>query len=324
MKAMILAAGLGSRLHPLTADRTKPAVPFHGRPLVGYVAEYLARQGFTDVVVNLHHQPESVRAALGDGSSFGVQIRYSEEFPELLGTSGALDRARPLLGDGTFITINGKLITNIDLRRALETHRSSGAIATMILKPNVRREKFTEILTYDGRLSGFGGMPASEPGKGDAPLMFTGIQILEPDVFDYVPEGVRSDIVGSFYRPALDAGENIAVHVSEEDWHELSTTRRYLDISLAMSKDESDLIGGDVSVAESAKVSDSVLWNRVTVGAGATLRRVVVGDDVVIPKGAAFEDVVIVRAELVRAAGEPPDKSAAGEFDGENYIVPLT
>ena len=95
---MILAAGFGTRLFPLTIDRTKPAIPFLGKPLVGYVAEYIAGFGIKDVVVNLHHQPESVIKALGDGSEFGVHIDYTHEVPDILCTAGALDNARDLLG----------------------------------------------------------------------------------------------------------------------------------------------------------------------------------------------------------------------------------
>src|SRR5499427_8688435 len=112
MKAMILAAGFGERLWPLTADRTKPALPVLGKPLVGYVAEYLARFGVTDVVVNLHHEPESVKRSLSDGSQFGVKLEYVYE-PVILGTSGALDNARVLLQGDTFVVINGKLITDL-------------------------------------------------------------------------------------------------------------------------------------------------------------------------------------------------------------------
>ena len=141
MRAMILSAGYGTRLWPLTEDRTKPAIPILGKPLVGYVAEYLARYGCRDVVVNLHHRPESVRAALGDGSQFGVKLNYIEE-PVILGTSGALDNARDLLDRETFIVINGKIITDIDLNAALETHRHTNALATLVLLPNVARERF--------------------------------------------------------------------------------------------------------------------------------------------------------------------------------------
>src|SRR5439155_24154750 len=130
MHAMILTAGYGTGLWPLTADRTKPAIPFLGRPLVGYVAEYLAGHGVDEVLVNLHHRPESVRAALGDGSRFGVRLRYVHE-PVILGTSGALDNARDLLTGDTFVVINGKIITDIDLNPAFETHRRAKALATL-------------------------------------------------------------------------------------------------------------------------------------------------------------------------------------------------
>src|SRR2546425_12373897 len=144
MKAMILAAGYGERLWPLTCDRAKPALPVLGKPLVGYVAEYLAKYGVVDVIVNLHHQPESVRSALGDGSQFGVKLQYVHE-PVILGTSGALDNARRLLEGDTLVVINGKLITDLDLKAALETHRRTTALATLVLKENPKRERFSVV-----------------------------------------------------------------------------------------------------------------------------------------------------------------------------------
>ena len=156
MKVMILAAGFGTRLFPLTIDRTKPAIPFLGKPLVGYVAENVAKFGFRDFVVNLHHQPDSVIDALGDGSAFGINIAYSIEEPNILGTSGALDNARHLFDGEPVLIVNGKIITNIDIGTAAEAHRKSGAIATMVLKPNVKRERFTMIEIENGFVTGFG------------------------------------------------------------------------------------------------------------------------------------------------------------------------
>src|SRR5919107_1159302 len=160
MRAMILAAGYGTRLWPLTLDRAKPALPFMGRPLVGYVAEYLAQFGCDEIVVNLHHRPESVRRALGEGSDFGVKLHYVEE-PEILGTSGALDNTREFFEHETFVVVNGKIITDIDLHAALETHRKMKAIATLVLLPNSRRERFSVVNTEAGRVTGFGGMPVA-------------------------------------------------------------------------------------------------------------------------------------------------------------------
>jgi mannose-1-phosphate guanylyltransferase/phosphomannomutase len=331
MKAMILAAGFGTRLFPLTIDRTKPAIPFLGKPLVGYVAEYLARFGFGEIAVNLHHRPESIKAALGDGAKFGVKIHYTLEEPAILGTAGALWNARDFLKNETFLTVNGKIITDIDLRAALETHRKSGAIATMVLKENSKREKFTVIETADGCLSGFGGFPAREVEESknpkvaiqDPPLMYTGIQILEPSVFDYIPPGVESDIVAVFYRRALAEGKKIAVHVADGEWYELSTIERYLDISLAMLRGKNNGVTAGANCRIAGAVRDSVLWNNVNIEQGAVVRRAILADGVTINAGEKIENAAIVRADLVRQAPEIPAKAPQGFFADDNYVVPL-
>ena len=331
MKAMILAAGFGTRLFPLTIDRTKPAIPFLGKPLVGYVAEYVAKFGINDVVVNLHHQPQSVIAALGDGSDFGVSINYTIEDPMILGTAGALDNARQYLETGTFLIVNGKIITDIDIAAALETHRQSGAIATMVLKPNHKREKFTIVNTDGGLITGFGidATPVTEEELRDVehdivtPLMFTGIHIMEPSVFEYIPRGVYSDIVPTFYNPALKNGEKIAAHVTDANWFELSTIPRYLDISLAMMGSGDVHFGRNCVMAGAASLKDSVIWDDVTIGDGATLYRTIIADGVTIEPGEHFENVAIVRADMVRSCEEIPPKALKGYIQGENYIVPL-
>lgn len=325
---MILAAGFGTRLFPLTIDRTKPAIPFLGKPLVGYVAEYIARFGFKDVVVNLHHQGDSVREALSDGSQFGVKIHYTQEEPEILGTAGALDNARHLLEDDTFLIINGKIITDIDIAAALETHRREKALATMVLMPNARRERFTVVETEGNRVTGFGDFPSNESfAAPDAPIpsMFTGIHILEPRVFEYIPRRVYSDIVPTFYNPAIRAGEKIVAHVADGKWFELSTIPRYLEISLAMldGKAEKLIKGANVSIASGARVENSVLWDDVTVEDGARLSRTIIADGVRIKANESHENAAIVRADMLAHCDSIPEKALKGFVDGENYIVPL-
>jgi len=333
MKAMILAAGFGTRLFPLTIDRTKPAIPFLGKPLVGYVAEYVARFGFKEVVVNLHHQPESVKKALGNGENFGVEIFYTEETPDILGTAGALDNARHLLENDTFLIVNGKIITDIDIAAALDAHRSSGALATMILKPNANREKFTIVETVDNMITGFGDFPeliaADQISNSEAqipsPLMFTGIHILEPRVFDYIPRGVYSDIVPTLYRPAIERGERIVAHVAEGNWFELSTIPRYLEISLAMLDGQTEklVMGENCQISNGATVKDSVIWDDVFVADGAEISRTIIADGVKINPGERYENVAIVRAEMLSHCDEIPPKALKGFMQGENYVVPL-
>ncbi|MBV8857090.1 MAG: NDP-sugar synthase [Acidobacteria bacterium] len=349
MRAMILAAGYGTRLWPLTIDRTKPAIPFMGRPLIGYVAEYLAGYGFDDIVVNLHHQPESVRAALGDGSRFGVRFHYVEE-PVILGTSGAIGNARHLLDGDHFVVINGKLATDIDLGEALETHRRTGALATLVLRPNPARERYSVVHVRDGLVEGFGGYPASDKAGGapgaapksesdsrgggaaladesdavGAPLMFTGIQILDPRVFKYIPPGVFSHSVTDVYVPAIARGERVAAHVARGAWYELSTVRRYLDTSVTLLKREGrDVELGEGSVVEvGAGVTESVLWENVRVARGARVSRSVLGAGVRVGPGEVFDNVAVVRAELARGA-ERPEKGLQGEFRGSNFVAPI-
>ncbi len=318
MRAMILAAGFGTRLWPLTEDRTKPAIPFFNKPLIAYAAEYLASYGIRDLIVNLHHEPDSVRAALGDGSRFGVRIDYSFE-EEILGTSGALDRVREQLTGSDFVVINGKIVTTIDLSKAIEEHRARNAIATLVLRPNTARERFSVVETgNEGRIIKFGGFPTQDDNSRVTPLMFTGVQVLSPRIFDFIPRGRFSHSTSDVYPKAIEAGESVIAHVSGEDWFELSTLSRYLEVSrLFMRKRGVNMVQGEGSVIEpGASVTGSVLWNNVVVEGGARLSSVVVGDDVRIPAGSVVEHAVIVRRDIVKEVER-------GRVAGENLIVPI-
>jgi NDP-sugar pyrophosphorylase family protein len=155
------------------------------------------------------------------------------------------------------------------------------------------------------------------------PLLFTGIHIFEPRVFDYIPKNVYSDIVPTFYNPALKNGEKIAVHITDANWFELSTIPRYLDISLAMMNGASVCAGENCTVSGRATVRDSVMWDNVNIADDAHLYRTIIADDVKIEAGEHFENAAIVRAEMVRNCDEIPEKALKGYIQGENYIVPL-
>ncbi len=320
MQAMILAAGFGTRLWPLTADRTKPAIPVLDRPLISYSVSYLRDAGIRDLIVNLHYQGESVVRALGDGERFGCRIVYSHEEGLILGTSGALDHARRFFKPETFVVMNGKVVTSIDLAAAIETHRRNKALATLVLRPNPARERFSTVhLDERGWITGFGGHPTADtPGE---PLMFTGIQILEPEIFDFIPRGVFSHSTTDVYPKAIAAGRPVIAHVSRganEDWHEFSTLRRYLDLSLRLAEREgvARIQGAGCEISPDATVERSVVWERVRIEPGATVRDAVIGDDVTVPAGACWENVVAVRADRV-----PPDPEGRGELVGDTLIV---
>jgi NDP-sugar pyrophosphorylase family protein len=325
MKAMILAAGFGTRLWPLTIGRTKPALPFLNRPLIAHTIEYLRDYGCSDLIINLHHEPESVRTQIGDGSAYGVRIHYSVEEPEILGTAGALDNVRPLLEDDTFIVINGKIITDIDLTAALTTHRQRHALATLVLRPNRNIERFSEVtITSDKRIENFAGFPNPQAATLNPPLMFTGIHILEPGIFDYIPRGVFSDSVRDVYPRAMADEHIIAAHVAEGAWYELSTIERYLTISLEFLQREGrdTVMDEGCVIADSATVERSILWQRVRVEQGARVSECIIGDGVTIPANAQFHRAAIVRADLA-ATSERPDKALPGTIQGQNLVVPF-
>jgi len=326
MKAFILAAGFGTRLWPLTEDRSKPAIPFNNRPLIAYSVDYLASHGISDIIINLHHQPESIKKALGDGSQPGVRIEYSVE-KDILGTSGALDRVREQLTGSDFVVINGKIVTDINLSAAIEAHRRESAIATLVLRKNTERERFSIVETdARGRITRFAGFPdrQSEPGSvgvtehKTAPLMFTGIQVLSPRILDYVPRDRFSHSTSDVYPRAIAAGEPVIAHIAEGHWYEMSTLARYFEASmLVMSKEQRSFVAGDhCSIDASAVVEDSVLWDGVTVEAHATVKQSVVAEGVRIPQGSAIERAIVVRRDVVRDVER-------GEIVGDNLIVPF-
>lgn len=319
MKAMILAAGYGTRLWPLTLQRAKPAVPFLNRPLISFTVDYLARFGIQEFIVNLHHHPESVRAAVLANAPSHLKVEFSYE-PEVLGTGGALDKVRQRLDDGTFVVINGKMITEIDLNAVMDTHRQQRALATLVLRPNSMRERFSRVeVDPAGRIVRFAGFPqpVSESVMTDeAPLMFTGIQVMEPGIFNYIPRDQFSHTTTEAFPCAIERGEIIAAHISAEPWYELSTLERYLDTHLTFlhPRGESFILGHDSVIEAGAEVADCVIWDNVRVERGASLCRCIVGDGVIIPGGSAFEQAAIVRGELC----PQPER---GEIVGENLVV---
>jgi len=336
MKAFILAAGFGTRLWPLTEDRTKPAIPFLNRPLITYSVEYLASHGIRDIIINLHHQPDSIRRALGDGSELGVRIQYSHE-EEILGTSGALDRVRDRLAGDDFVVMNGKIVTTIDLGAALAAHKQRNAIATLILKENAAREHFSIVeIDKNSCITRFAGFPesmatealtaeatGSSPGSNvvkieNAPLMFTGIQVLSPKILDYVPRNCFSHSTIHVYPRAMESGEVVLAHVSDGDWYEMSTLGRYLQASLLFMRKKGLgwIAGANCRIEDGALVENSVLWDGVTVERGAQVRSCVVADNVRIPAGSSVDHAVVVRRDIV-------DEIERGEIIGENVIVKL-
>src|SRR3954452_19805483 len=194
MRAMILAAGLGTRLRPITYEMPKPMVPVVNRPVMEHIARLLARHGFSEVIANLHWFPDIVRGHFGDGSTFGLQLTYSEE-EALLGTAGGVRRATPFLGD-SFLVISGDALTDIDLAAMRDFHASHDGIATLATRRVSNTREFGVVITGgDGRVQGFQEKP--DPAEALSDLANCGIYMFRSEIFDFFPpEGARSKAAG--------------------------------------------------------------------------------------------------------------------------------
>ena len=187
MKAMVLAAGQGTRLHPVTERIPKALVPVAGRPMIDYSLLLLKRYGIRDIIINLHHLGDQIENYLGDGKQWGLQITYSKE-PELLDTGGGLLKAKPFLQDGTFIVINTDVLIDLSLSHLIEYHQKKTAAVTLVLRPDPSADQYGSMeIDGDGRIHRFlqARIATAFPGP-TTKLMFTGVQVLEPRVFDYM------------------------------------------------------------------------------------------------------------------------------------------
>jgi NDP-sugar pyrophosphorylase family protein len=223
LKAMVLAAGRGERLRPLTDTVPKPMVVVGGRPLIDYALDCVANAGIRSVVVNLHHLGSKIRDHVGDGSRFGLSVDYS--FEEVLQeTGGGIRDARPFLEGSTFVTLNADTIVDVDLRGLAEAHRRAGALATMLLRKDERMASFGLIETEpDGRVGRFLGRARPACGALLEPYMYTGVQVLGPRVFDYLRTEGPFSITKVSYPAMLDAGETIVGHPFDGAWITVGT-----------------------------------------------------------------------------------------------------
>jgi NDP-sugar pyrophosphorylase family protein len=221
VRAMILAAGFGSRLRPLTDHTPKPLIAVAGKPLIAYPLALVRAAGIHEVVINLHHRGDDVRCALGDGSAFGMSITYSREDP-ILDTGGAIKKAQPLLQGGRFAVLNADIVCDVDLRAVVDWHTARGALATMVLRRDHRAARYGTIeIDARGRIRRFLGRPPAidEP---LTPLMFTGIHVFEPEVFAYMDDG-RFGINSTTYPRMLAAGGALYGYTFAGYWRVLDT-----------------------------------------------------------------------------------------------------
>ena len=312
---MVLTAGLGTRLGPLSDLKAKPALPVAGVPLAGRILRWLAEGGVADAVLNLHHRPESITAAIGDGSAFGVRVRYSWE-PRVLGSAGGPARALPILDADQFFVVNGDTLTDLDLTSLAALHRSSGAAVTMAVVPNPDPLHYGGVtVDADGRITGF-----SAPGPGNRGWHFIGVQAVNGLVFAGLNPDEPANTVSGIYR-AMIASQPGAIRAmtSAAAFFDIGTAADYLATCLAFGRTEGlgeVLAGARAAVHAGARVTRSVLWDDVVVADGAALDECVVADGVRIPAGLRLSRRVVVP----RGHRRP---GAGAESAGDLLLTPL-
>jgi NDP-sugar pyrophosphorylase family protein len=270
-------------------------VPVAGEPLVRRLLRYGAGWGIRDFVLNLHYLPETITAHVGDGGDLGVRVRYSFESP-VLGSAGGPRKALALLREEPFFIINGDTLTNVDLHALAENHSETGALVTIAVIPNHRPDRYGGLIVdSSGRFHS-----VVPPGSRARSYHVVGVQVAHPSAFARLPLNEPAESIGVLYKELVKENlGHVRAFLCNADFWDVGTPADYLDACLSIGKTEGDApqIGQRSVVEPSATVTDSVLWDDVSVGAGAILERCIVADGVKISSGASFRNCTIIQSE---------------------------
>jgi mannose-1-phosphate guanylyltransferase len=322
MRAMVLAAGLGTRLRPLTYEITKPMVPVLDRPVMEHIVDLLERHGFNEVIANLHYFPETIREHFGDRLEYRVE-------PELLGTAGGVRACADFFGEDAFIVISGDALTDIDLTALAARHRAAGGIATLAVKQVADTREFGVVLhDRDGRVTGFQEKPG--PDEALSNLGNCGIYVFEPEIFDYFPERPFVDWATDVFPVLLENDVPFHIHEIGEYWNDvgsLTELRRgtfdALCGELHLEIEGEELWPGVTVAGESPIHADTEIegpaWigRDVRIGAGVRMMGpLVLGD------GAGIGDRAQLRGSIVFPGTQIADESILiGAISGHSGIL---
>jgi mannose-1-phosphate guanylyltransferase len=288
VKAMVLAAGKGTRLFPLTGEVPKPMAPVVDTPIIRHIFELLSGHGVTDAHVNVHYLADALLAAYGEESRVnGMTVRLSRE-DELLGTAGGVKRLAENF-DGTFVVVSGDALTDVNLGELVRLHEEKGALATIALRRVFDTSEFGVVeLDGDGNILGFQERP--NPADAISTLANTGIYVFEPRALEYVPEGTFFDFARDVFPRFLEAGEMFVGYQGDFYWSDIGTLEAYRQAQY-------DVLSGRVRVRVPGEKRGDSLW----VGEDAQIHpsvdiegHVLVGKDAVIGRGVTLSGDVTV------------------------------
>jgi mannose-1-phosphate guanylyltransferase len=299
MKAMVLAAGLGTRLRPLTYEITKPMVPVLDRPVMEHILDLLARHSIGEVVANLHYFPDSIR------EYFGERISYRYE-PELLGTAGGVRACADFFGSEPFLVISGDALTDIDLTAFIARHREGGGIATLAVKKVSDTREYGVVLhDREGRITGFQEKPKPEEALSN--LGNCGIYLFQPEIFDYFPSGPFVDWAHDVFPVLLENDVPFHIHEVREYWNDVGSlaelrqgTFDALRGELRLEVSGEEVAPGLIVAADSPLPADTEVDGHAWIGRGVRLGDgvrlmgpVAIGDGAVIGDGAQLRESIV-------------------------------
>ncbi len=306
-----MAAGLGTRLRPLTYEVPKPMVPVVNRPVMEHILELLPRHGFREVIANLHWFPETIRERFGDGSALGVDLAYSHE-DELLGTAGGVRNVAEFFGDEPFLVMAGDALTDIDLAGLRAAHESNGGIATLAVKRVSDVSEYGVVIAdSEGRIQGFQEKP--DPAEALSELASCMIYVLEPEIFDYFPDRPVADFALEVFPALLENDVTFHVHPIDDYWNDVGSLPEYIQGNLDALDGAVEVNAGgsllDPSGDEAAvETGEPGVGGRVLVGEGCELDPgarldgpLVIGDGASVGSGALVKHSVLLPGSQVPA-----------------------
>jgi len=304
MKAVVMAGGEGSRLRPLTSRRPKPLAPIVNKPVMEHILDLLRRHGITEVVATLHYLADEIESYFGDGSAFGVSLRYVvEDTP--LGTAGAVKLAESMLRDDSFLIISGDALTDMDLSAMLQHHRSTNADATIALQRVTNPLEYGVVVTDErARITRF----LEKPSWGEifSDTINTGIYALEPSIFDYMEAGRSYDFSKDLFPRMLHEGKSLQGFITQDYWTDIGNLQQYQQANIdalngkvqlqfpGTEKSPGVWIGEGCRIDPAAKiVAPVVLGRNVIVAAEAEIGgNTTIGDSAIVGKYARLHRVV--------------------------------
>lgn len=313
MKAMILAAGVGSRMHPLTRTLPKPLVPIVNMPVMEHIVRLLKRHGFTDIMVNVHYLGDQIMACFGDGSAYGVNISYSIE-DRLWGDAGSVKRCEEFFGNETFLVIGGDDLADIDLTRLVESHKQKNALASIALSlVDDPSEYGIVLINEEGRITRFLEKPKGE-------VIFsntanTGVYVFAPEALELIPRGVFYLFGKNFFPQVLAQGRPIYGYLTASYWMDVGNLAMYQQAHIDAMAGRARLdfpvpevrkyvwIGQNVEIAPSARIGyPVVIGDNVRIEDGAqVLENTVIASNCSVEAGAVIRESILWEGAHVMA-----------------------